>query len=70
VLEHVNYFHIQLMHDTSNDVRRLLRRGFRRSSLARNLDQAARLTRAGKPTDSRPLLRLDRTLHASKPARL
>jgi hypothetical protein len=44
VLEHVNYFHVQLMHDTSNDVRRLLRRGFRRSSLARDLDRAARLT--------------------------
>jgi hypothetical protein len=44
VLEHVNYFYIQLMHDTSNDVRRLLRRGFRRSSLARDLDRAARLT--------------------------
>lgn len=37
VLEHVNYFHIQLMHDTRADVRRLLSSGLRRSHLSRDL---------------------------------
>lgn len=37
VLEHVNYFHIQLMHDTRADARRLLTRGLRRSRLSRDL---------------------------------
>ncbi|GAB7040692.1 MULTISPECIES: hypothetical protein [Catenuloplanes] len=37
VLEHVNYFHVQLMHDTRADLRRLTRHGLRRSHLARDL---------------------------------
>lgn len=36
-LEHVNYFHVQLMHDTAADVRRLFATGLRRSHLARDL---------------------------------
>ncbi len=39
-LEHLNYFHIQLMHDTRNDLRRLWSGGLRRSHLARDLDQS------------------------------
>ena len=39
--EHVNYFHVQLMHDTAADVRRLLRtRRLRRSHLAVDLDRS------------------------------
>ncbi|WP_033342882.1 hypothetical protein [Catenuloplanes japonicus] len=37
VLEYVNYFHVQLMHDTRADLHRLFTRGFRRSHLARDL---------------------------------
>ncbi|MEV7230068.1 hypothetical protein AB0M79_24085 [Polymorphospora sp. NPDC051019] len=37
VLEHVNYFHLQLMHDTVADWRRLRRGGLHRSHLARDL---------------------------------
>lgn len=37
LLEHVNYFHVQLMHDTTADLVRLRSRGFRRSHLARDL---------------------------------
>jgi len=41
-LEHVNYFHLQLMHDTRADVARLFRtRRLRRSHLARDLDRRA-----------------------------
>jgi hypothetical protein len=40
-LEHVNYFHVQLMYDTGEDVRRLLARGLQRSHLARDLARAA-----------------------------
>ncbi|WP_246001450.1 hypothetical protein [Allorhizocola rhizosphaerae] len=36
-LEHVNYFHVQLMHDTAADLRRLRQVGLRRSHLARDL---------------------------------
>lgn len=36
-LEHVNYFHVQLMYDTSADLRRLRSAGLRRSHLARDL---------------------------------
>ncbi|GGP12818.1 hypothetical protein GCM10012278_62110 [Nonomuraea glycinis] len=42
VLEHVNYFYVQLMHDTAADLRRLRTVGLRRSQLARDL---ARITR-------------------------
>ncbi|MGC4791050.1 hypothetical protein ACLQ22_24870 [Micromonospora sp. DT178] len=37
VLEYVNYFHVQLMHDNRADLRRLVTVGFRRSHLARDL---------------------------------
>ena len=37
VLEHVNYFHVQLMYDTPEDLRYLRDRGLRRSHLARDL---------------------------------
>ncbi|WP_211215857.1 hypothetical protein [Catelliglobosispora koreensis] len=37
VLEHINYFHVQLMHDTRADLRRLFSTGLRRSHLARDL---------------------------------
>ncbi len=37
VLEHVNYFHTQLMYDTTADLQYLFRRGLRRSHLARDL---------------------------------
>lgn len=37
VLEHVNYFHVQLMHDTRADLRRLWSSGLHRSHLARDL---------------------------------
>jgi hypothetical protein len=37
VLEHVNYFHVQLMHDTPADLRRLRSVGLRASHLARDL---------------------------------
>ena len=36
-LEHVNYFHVQLMYDNRADTRRLRARGLRRSQLARDL---------------------------------
>ncbi|MFF0344076.1 hypothetical protein [Kribbella sp. NPDC004875] len=41
VLEYVNYFHLQLMHDTPADLRYLFTRGLRRSHLARDLARAA-----------------------------
>jgi hypothetical protein len=47
VLEHVNYFHVQLMHDTVADLRRLRSVGLRRSHLARDL-RRARPTSAGR----------------------
>ncbi len=37
VLEQINYFSAQLMHDTAADLRRLRTVGFRRSQLARDL---------------------------------
>lgn len=40
VLEHINYFHVQLMHDTAADLRRLRATGLRRSHLARDLAAA------------------------------
>lgn len=42
VLEHVNYYRTQLMYDTAADLRRLLTRGLRKASLARDLARAAR----------------------------
>lgn len=42
VAEHVNYFHVQLMHDTRADITRLLRnRRLRTASLARDLARDA-----------------------------
>jgi hypothetical protein len=37
ILEHINYFHVQLMHDTRADWRRLRSSGLRRSHLAADL---------------------------------
>ncbi|MEU4830722.1 hypothetical protein [Streptosporangium sp. NPDC023615] len=37
VLEHVNYFHVQLMYDTAEDLRHLRSHGLRRAHLARDL---------------------------------
>lgn len=37
VAEHVNYFHVQLMHDTAADLRRLFSVGLRPAHLARDL---------------------------------
>lgn len=45
--EHVNYFHVQLMHDTRADLRRLFSVGLRRSSLARDLAQSRSQSRTG-----------------------
>jgi len=42
VLEHVNYFHIQLMHDTRADLRRLRSVGLRESHLARDMARPRR----------------------------
>jgi hypothetical protein len=42
VLEYVNYFHLQLMHDTPGDLSRLRRGGVRKSHLARDLARAHR----------------------------
>lgn len=42
VLEYVNYFHVQLMHDTVADLRRLMATGPRRSHLARDLARRRR----------------------------
>jgi hypothetical protein len=42
VLEHVNYFHVQLMYDTAKDFRYLRSRGLRRAHLARDLDLRVR----------------------------
>ncbi|WP_419996273.1 multidrug transporter [Streptomyces boninensis] len=54
VLEHINYFHWQLMHDTRADLAYLLRKGFRRSHLARDLAQgrALELRRSVRPSAS------------------
>lgn len=39
-LEHVNYFHVQLMYDHATDLRSFRAKGFRRASLARDLARA------------------------------
>lgn len=41
VLEHVNYFHVQLMYDTPADLRRLRWAGLRTSHLARDIARSA-----------------------------
>jgi hypothetical protein len=41
LLEHVNYFHVQLMHDTPADLRRLRSVGLRASHLARDIARSA-----------------------------
>ncbi|MEU2515008.1 hypothetical protein [Streptomyces syringium] len=52
VLEHVNYFHTQLMYDTAEDLRDLRRNGLRRAHLARDLERGdgRRKSRLGEPT--------------------
>jgi hypothetical protein len=49
VLEYVNYYHVQLMHDTVADVRRLRSRGLRPSHLARDLRAVRPPRSAGVP---------------------
>lgn len=44
VLEHVNYFHIQLMYDSAEDLRSLFTRGLRRAHLARDLARAGQVS--------------------------
>lgn len=39
LLEHINYFHTQLMYDNARDLRRLFRQGLRRAHLARDLER-------------------------------
>ncbi|MEV4627526.1 hypothetical protein AB0J90_14670 [Micromonospora sp. NPDC049523] len=39
IIEHVNYFHLQLSYDRLTDLRRLRAFGLRRSHLSRDLDQ-------------------------------
>ncbi|GAA1578125.1 hypothetical protein GCM10009827_119850 [Dactylosporangium maewongense] len=48
-LEHVNYFNMQLMHDTFADLRRLRSAGLRRSHLARDLGRARRTSSGRSP---------------------
>lgn len=51
VLEHVNYFHVQLMHDTRSDLRRLWRsKRLRKSHLARDLASYRRTSRRPAPS--------------------
>ncbi|MER5419055.1 hypothetical protein [Streptosporangium roseum] len=49
VLEHVNYFHVQLMYDTAEDLRYLRSRGLRRAHLARDLAVQGRVRRLSRP---------------------
>lgn len=49
-LEYINYFHIQLSHQTRADLARLFRHGLRRSHLSRDLARFRRTT--PKPTGS------------------
>ncbi|WP_031169170.1 hypothetical protein [Streptosporangium roseum] len=49
VLEHVNYFHVQLMYDTAEDLRYLRSRGLRRAHLARDLAARGRVRRLSRP---------------------
>lgn len=42
MLEHINYFHVQLMYDTAADLRYLRTRGLRRAHLARDLNNHAK----------------------------
>jgi hypothetical protein len=46
VIEHVNYFHTQLMYDNAADLRYLRRHGLHRAHLARDLARAERTPRA------------------------
>ncbi|MFI1996234.1 hypothetical protein [Actinoplanes sp. NPDC020271] len=50
VLEYVNYFHVQLMHDNRADLRRLFTTGLRRSHLAHDL----RIPKRPAPAPARP----------------
>ncbi|MFD8526479.1 hypothetical protein ACFV0L_03620 [Streptosporangium canum] len=49
VLEQVNYFHVQLMYDTAEDLRYLRSRGLRRAHLARDLAVQARTRCLSRP---------------------
>jgi hypothetical protein len=47
VLEYVNYFHVQLMYDTSDDLHYLRSHGLRRAHLARDLSIDRRARQSG-----------------------
>jgi hypothetical protein len=57
VLEHINYFHRQIMHDTPTDLRRLRSVGLRSSHLARDLARAVSHTSAARVGASARLTR-------------
>ncbi len=59
VLEHVNYFYVQLMHSTSADLHRLRSVGLRPSHLARDLRQVSFLP-------SRPVPGISHASHRSR----
>ncbi|RZU51326.1 hypothetical protein EV385_3141 [Krasilnikovia cinnamomea] len=50
VLEYINYFHVQLMHDTRADLRRLITVGFRPAHLARDLARHRQRGRGPSPS--------------------
>lgn len=49
VLEHVNYFHVQLMYDTAEDLHYLRSRGLRRAHLAHDLAVQGGVRRLSRP---------------------
>ncbi|MGW0436818.1 hypothetical protein ACWDV4_30270 [Micromonospora sp. NPDC003197] len=53
-LEHLNYFHVQLMHDTKADLRRLWRVGLRPSHLSRDIRRPQRDHRRRLPGAAEP----------------
>lgn len=59
VLEHVNYFHVQLMYDTTADLRYLRAHGLRRAHLARDLALHARTTERYRTQGARRLDRIE-----------
>jgi hypothetical protein len=48
-LEHVNYFHVQLMYDNAADLRYLFRHGLRRAHLSRDLVRRSPVRRVSTP---------------------
>ena len=56
VLEQVNYFHVQLMYDTAEDLRYLRAKGLRRAHLARDLAARGRARRPRRAPDEEPVV--------------